>query len=554
MKLLGILFFCCLVSITACAQSQQHSDTITTNDLSVAEKLIGLEFDETERKQMLSDVQEMPATFKGMRSHSIDNSIPPAFDFNPVPQGVTFDKTQYPIVWDLPTSVEVPKNEERLAFYSIPELAWLLKNQKITSTQLTKVYLNRLKKHGETLECVITITEEMALAQAKRADDEIKAGKYRGLLHGIPYGVKDLLAVEGTKTTWGAMPYKDQVIEETATVVKKLEAVGAVLVAKLTLGALAWGDVWYGGVTKNPYNLEQGSSGSSAGSASAVVAGLVGFAIGTETLGSIVSPSTRCSASGLRPSYGRVSRTGAMALSWTMDKIGPICRSAEDCAIVFNTIVGTDGKDQSLIDLPFNYNATTSLSDLRIGYIKDYFEADYRNKAKDSASLEVLRSLGADLKPVSLPNTLPLGSMYPILSVEAAAAFDELTRSNQDSLMVRQIKNAWPNTFRYSRFVPAVEYIQANRLRYELIQQMHEVMKDFDVIVTPSYGGSQLFITNLTGHPCVVVPNSYQPDERPSSISFIGNLYDEGKLLTIARAFQKATDFEDKHPQLFYPE
>jgi len=548
--LLPTLFFC-LSFLASCAQKPESK--ITTDHIKNAEQLYGLEFTEAERELMLEDVRETAADYEAMRQISIPNSIPMALDLNVIPPGMTFDKTQYPIDWDLPKNVSVPTNKNELAFYTVAQLASLLKNKQITSTELTKIYLNRLKKYGDTLQCVITITEEVALVQAKRADEELAAGKYRGPLHGIPYGIKDLLAVKGTKTTWGATPYKDQVIDETATIVKKLEVAGAVMTAKLTLGALAWGDVWYGGVTKNPWNLEQGSSGSSAGSASATVAGLVAFSIGTETLGSIVSPSTRCSASGLRPTYGRVSRTGAMALSWSMDKIGPICRTAEDCALVFHAIIGTDGKDQSLVDLPFNYNPNTPLSDLRIGYLKDLFKADYFNKKNDSLSLEVLKRLGANLKAVQLPDEIPVAALRPILSVEAAAAFDELIRSNLDSTLVRQIRFAWPNVFRAARLVSAVEYVQANRLRYMLIQQMNELMKDYDVIVSPSFGGTQLLITNLTGHPCVVVPNGYQGKEGgfPASISFIGNLYDEGKILTIAKAYQKATDFEDRHPDFF---
>lgn len=531
--------------------AQSYQDTLNIRQIAVAEKVMGLDFTEEERALMLPDVIENLGRIYTMRQYQIPNHVPPALDFNPIPAGVSFSKVQYPLVWDTPAEVKLPNNKEELAFYSIMELASLLKSKKISSTELTQIYLRRLKKYGDTLQCVITILETEALQQARQADEEIAKGKYRGFLHGIPYGVKDLLAVKGTKTTWGAMPYKDQTIEETATVVKKLEAAGAVLVAKLTLGALARGDVWYGGVTKNPWNLAQGSSGSSAGSASATVAGLVAFAIGTETLGSIVSPSTRCSATGLRPTYGRVSRAGAMALSWSMDKIGPICRSAEDCAIVFQAIIGADGKDQSTLDLPFNYNATTPLSQLRIGYLKTHFEEDYPSKKQDSLSLLVLQSLGAQLIPVDLPKEIDVSALRLILTVESAAAFDELTRSNLDSLMVQQNRYAWPNTFRQSRLVPAVEYLQANRLRYQLIQQTHEIMKNFDVIVAPSFGGNQLLLTNLTGHPCVVVPNAHQTNSNPSSISFIGNLYDEGKLLNIARAYQKATDFEDIHPPFF---
>ncbi|MDH5380443.1 MAG: amidase, partial [Cyclobacteriaceae bacterium] len=312
--------------------------------------------------------------------------------------------------------------------------------------------------------------------------------------------------------------------------------------------ALAMGDVWYGGVTKNPWNLEQGSSGSSAGSASATVAGLVGFSIGTETLGSIVSPSTRCGASGLRPSYGRVSRTGAMALSWSMDKIGPICRTALDCALVFNAIYGPDEIDQTLYDFPFNFDATKDVTKLKVGYLKDYFE-NSRNKENDEKSLEAIRALGIEPIAVTFPEDLPISSLRIILVAESAAAFDELTRSNRDDLLVRQDKGAWPNSFRNSRFIPAVEYINANRVRYQLIQEMHKIMKEYDVIVTPSFGGSQLLITNLTGHPCVVIPNGVNEEGSPTSISFLGNLFEEGKLLELATAVQNNTDFEDAHPE-----
>jgi Asp-tRNA(Asn)/Glu-tRNA(Gln) amidotransferase A subunit family amidase len=410
------------------------------------------------------------------------------------------------------------------------------------------MYLERLKKYGSKLECVITLTEELALQQAKRADAEIAAGKYRGLLHGIPYGAKDLLATKGYPTTWGAAPYKEQVINEDATVIKRLEEAGAVLVAKLTMGALAWGDVWYGGKTRNPWNLEQGSSGSSAGSASATSAGLVAFAIGTETWGSIVSPSTRCGVTGLRPTYGRVSRSGAMALSWSMDKIGPICRSVEDCAIVFNAIYGPDGKDQTLYDLPFNYETGVDISTLRIGYLKEAFEKDTTNTAFNERALETLSLMGIKLIPLELPQ-LPVYDISFILSAESAAAFDELTRSNRDDLLVRQIKNAWPNVFRQSRFIPAVEYINANRIRYLMIQEMAKIMERIDVYVTPSFG-ENLLLTNLTGHPCVVVPNGFNEKGSPVSISFIGKLFGEAEALALAKKYQDATGFHLKHPAL----
>jgi Asp-tRNA(Asn)/Glu-tRNA(Gln) amidotransferase A subunit family amidase len=338
-------------------------------------------------------------------------------------------------------------------------------------------------------------------------------------------------------------------IDADATVIQHLEKAGAVLVAKTTLGELAWGDVWFGGRTRNPWNLEQGSSGSSAGSASATSAGLVAFSIGTETWGSIVSPSTRCGVTGLRPTYGRVSRAGAMALSWSMDKIGPICRTVEDCAVVFNAIYGPDGVDQTVVDLPFNYNPTVKLSQLRIGYLQSAFERDTTNKANNEAVLAKLRELGAKLTPIELPD-YPINDLSFILSAEAAAAFDELTRSGKDELLVRQIRNAWPNAFRASRFIPAVEYIQANRVRHLVIQAMAKLMENIDVYVAPSFGGNNLLLTNLTGHPCVVLPNGFDKRGSPTSISFMGRLYDEATTLAVAKAYQDATDFHRKHPPL----
>lgn len=390
------------------------------------------------------------------------------------------------------------------------------------------------------------------MKQAKRADEELSAGQYRGPLHGIPWGAKDLLATKGYKTTWGAMPYKDQVIDKNATVVERLEEAGAVLLAKLTMGALAWGDVWFGGKTKNPWNLEEGSSGSSAGPGAATAAGLVGFSIGTETWGSIVSPSTRCGVTGLRPTFGRVSRYGAMALSWSMDKIGPMCRSVEDCALVFQAIHGPDGKDSSVADLPFNWDPDLDIAKLRMGYVKSAFEEDREIKewkANDEATLETLRSLGVNLIPIELPD-YPIDVMSFILSAEAAAAFDELTRGNRDELLVRQIKKAWPNVFRQARMIPAVEYIQANRVRTLVMEAMAELMSKIDVYVVPSFVGSNLLMTNLTGHPAVVLPNGFTEKGTPTSISFVGKLYGEAETLAVAKAYQGATDFHLKHPLL----
>lgn len=523
---------------------------ITTQDIASAEKIINLRFTQKERKLMKENLEENAADYAKLRKVSLANDVPPAIQFSPIVPGMGFEKERKPSALPENTTIERPGNLDELAFYPVTALSELIRTRKVTSMELTQMYLSRLKKFGPRLECIITLTEELALAQAKRADEEIAIGRYRGPLHGIPWGAKDLLATKGIKTTWGAMPYKDQMIDVNATVVERLEKAGAVLVAKLTMGALAWGDVWFGGKTRNPWNYEQGSSGSSAGSASATASGLVGFAIGTETWGSIVSPSTRCGVTGLRPTYGRVSRAGAMALSWSMDKIGAICRSVEDCALVFEAIYGPDGKDLTIVDLPFNWDPALDVKSLRICYLKKAFEKDYPAKKNDAASLDVLRSLGMELIPFDLPEDLPVEAIAFILNAEAAAAFDELTRSNRDDLMVRQGKNAWPNVFRQARFIPAVEYIQANRIRTLLMEEMAERMKGLDVYVAPSFGDNNLLLTNLTGHPAVVVPNGFDEKGLPTSISFIGNLFDEAKALRAAQAFQQATSFHLKHPVL----
>jgi len=524
-------------------------EKISSKDIEEAEKIVGLRFTSKERRLMIPDLKDNLSNYKELRKLAIQNRVPPAVVFNPVVPGMTFEKEQKPFSLPENFEVQVPQNFEDLAFYPVTALAQLIRSRKITSTQLTQLYLSRLKQYGPKLECVVTLTEEPALKQAKRADKEIAAGRYRGPLHGIPWGAKDLLATKGIKTTWGTTPYKDQIPDEDATVVKRLEEAGAVLVAKLTLGELAWGDVWFGGKTKNPWDLSQGSSGSSAGSASSTAAGLVGFALGTETWGSIVSPSTRCGTSGLRPTFGRVSRTGAMALSWTMDKIGLICRTVEDCALVFDAIYGPDGLDLTVVDLPFNWDPALDLKKIRIGYLKKAFEADYKNKKNDQAVLESLKSLGVELVPFDLPN-LPVNACSFILNAEAAAAFEELTLTNRDDLMKRQERDAWPNAFRNSWFIPAVEYIQANRLRSLLMQAMAEKMKEIDVYVAPSFADDNLLLTNLTGHPAVVVPDGFDEKGRPTSISFIGNLYEEAKTLRAAKAFQDATQFHLKHPKL----
>jgi Asp-tRNA(Asn)/Glu-tRNA(Gln) amidotransferase A subunit family amidase len=523
---------------------------ITKQVIEYAQKVIGLEFTDSEQDSMMDGLNDQLKSYEAIRNFNLNNNVPPSLIFNPVPAGFKFNNEQLSLEFSSYSYAKMPSDKNDLAYYSIGELAELMRTKKISSTELTKFYLERLKKFGPQLECVITLTEELALKQAKLADEEIAQGKYRGMLHGIPYGAKDLLSTKLYKTTWGAEPFKEQIIDSDAEVIKRLEKAGAVLVAKLTMGALAWGDVWFGGKTRNPWNVNEGSSGSSAGSASAVSAGLIPFAIGTETWGSIISPSTVCGVTGLRPTYGRVSRDGAMALSWSMDKIGPICRNAEDCAIVFNSIYGADGKDQTLFDLPFNYNNKINFKGLKIGYLKNDFDKDYDFKKQDVSSLEILKKSGAELVPIEIPSEFPIGSLSIILSSEAASAFDELTRYNKDDMLKRQIKNAWPNEFRVSRFITAVEYVNANRIRYLLIQKMADLFKEVDFYIAPSWEGDNLLLTNLTGHPAVVLPNGFSDDGTPTSITFIGNLFDEGKIIAAAKFLQDASDFHKKHPDL----
>ncbi len=544
----GALILMTMLASTTIAQTD--SMKIKPSDIAAAETVIGLSFTDAERDSMRESLMENLALYEKLRTVQIGNSVPPAIQFNPLPVGFTLPRERRPIEFTKKGKIQRPADLNDLAFYSVGELAELIRTRQVSATELTVLCLERLRKFDPQLHCVITLTEKTALQQAAKADAEIKAGKYRGPLHGIPYGAKDLLAVKGYKTTWGTPPYEDQLINEDATVIKKLEEAGAILVAKLSLGELAWGDVWTREKTRNPWDTSQGSSGSSAGSASAVAAGLVPFAIGTETWGSIVSPSTRCGTTGLRPTYGRVSRTGAMALSWTMDKIGPICRTVEDCAIVFNALIGPDGIDLTLVDAPFNYSPQVDLSKLRLGYLSADFKADTGFAATNDATLAKLRELGVNLVEIKLPD-YPIDAMSIILAAEAAAAFDELTRSGRDDLMIRQIKNAWPNVFRASRLIPAVEYIQASRLRQMVIQEMAKLMESVDLYLSPSFEGNNLLLTNLTSHPCVVLPNGFDSTGHPVSITFVGRLYDEATLLSVARRYQDTTDFHLKHPEAF---
>ena len=532
---------------------------ITAQSIAAAEEIAGIQFTDAQREAMVKDLQKQREQIDQLHAVHLDNATPPAVQFNPLLPGMKLDTKQKPIVRSVVRAGAAPKAVEELAFRPVTELAAMIRAKQVTSLALTRMYLDRLKRFDPVLQCVVTLCEERALAQAAAMDAEIARGKYRGPLHGIPWGAKDLLAVKGYPTTWGTPPFKDQRLDHDATVVQRLDAAGAVLVAKLSLGELAMGDVWFGGTTKNPWKVDQGSSGSSAGPASATSAGLVAFAIGSETLGSISSPSTRCGVTGLRPTFGRVPKTGAMALSWSMDKLGPICRSVEDCALVLDAIRGSDGQDLTVHDASFNFDVQEPLSRIRVGYFQREFDlpetgADgkpqHSTKKFDDAALTVLGRLGVKPIPVAIPDA-PYNAVRILLDVEAAAAFDELTRSGRDAEMTRQTPDAWPTSFRESRFVPGVDYVNANRVRTTIMQQWAKLFETVDVIVTPTGGGWQLVATNLTGHPAVILPNGFRENGTPVSLTFLGNLYGEAALCRVAMAYQQATDFHTKHPAQF---
>ncbi len=537
------------------AQTQQAQpqapQKIAQEMLRCAEQLIGVDLDESQEAMALSGVNRNLANYETLRKIEIPLDTEPATAFHPATPGKKSKTTRTRLKM---SKVELPKfkSTEDLAFCTVTQLAELVRTKQVSPVDLTKMYLERLKKYGPKLLCVVTLTEELALKQAEEAEREIKRGKYRGPLHGIPCGVKDLFATKGIKTTWGAEPFRNQMIDYDSTVVERLNNAGAVLLAKLSMGALAMGGRWFAGMTRNPWQPEetnQGSSGSSAGSASATSAGLVGFSIGTETLGSIVSPSSRCGVTGLRPTYGRISRFGAMGLSWTMDKIGPICRGVEDCALVLDALYGPDDRDITVEDVPFNWNPDRPLSQMRIGYVKSEFEqGDDERKKMHQAALDALRGAGAKLEPIELPR-FSAQSLRIILNAEAAAAFDDITRDGRVNQLSGQTANDWPNSFRTSRFIPAVEYIRAQRARTLLMREMDKLMAKWDVFVTPAPRSDSLLITNLTGHPAVVLPCGFI-NNLPQAIMFTGNLYDEAAPLRVAMAYQRATRWREMHPKL----
>jgi Asp-tRNA(Asn)/Glu-tRNA(Gln) amidotransferase A subunit family amidase len=549
----------------ALAALAQDRPQVTEEMLRQAEWIAGVPLDDEKRKLMLQGLGSQLEAFEKLRAVPIDNAVPPAVWFQAahVPSGEAKTELQFNA-----TVNERPAADDDLAFASVAELAGMLRGRKISARELAEFYLARLKRFDPVLQAVVSLTEDLATKEAAEADRLLaRGGSPSSPLLGIPWGAKDLLAVPGYPTTWGAPPYKNQVRPEKATVVERLEQAGAVLVAKLTLGSLAWGDVWFGGVTKNPWKVDQGSSGSSAGPAAATAAGLVGFAIGSETLGSIVSPCTRCGVTGLRPTFGRVSKHGAMALAWTMDKLGPIARSAEDCALIFAAIHGADPRDPSSVSAGFRWPAGDPRK-LRVGYLRDLFEEDRAARIQneeqkalvresqefDRETLDTLRRIGFNLIPLELPKTYPVDALRIILTAEAAACFDDLTRSGRDAELVRQERNAWPTTFRTGQMIPAVEYIRANRIRSMVMAEMEEWFRQADVYVAPSFGGQNLLLTNLTGHPAVVLPNGFRAaDGTPTSITFTGRLWGEAEALAVAHAYQQATDFHRRRPTVPLP-
>ena len=528
--------------------ASEDADAITEATFAEAEKLAGVQFTAKERTQMLQGIKGEVSRYGQRRSKELPNGLGPAAVVDPRVPGVTVVDISNRFVRSNGSPGPLPSTDEGIAFAPVTTLASWIQRRELTSQRLTEIYLKRLRAIGPKLECVVTLTADRGLRQAKAADNEIAAGNYRGPLHGIPWGAKDLLDTAGIKTTWGATPYKDRVPDKDAAVVKRLDQAGAVLVAKTTLGALAYGDRWFDGRTNNPWNLEQGSSGSSAGSAAGTAAGLFGFSLGTETLGSIVSPCMRCGTTGLRPTFGRVARTGAMALCWSLDKIGAICRTVEDCALVLDAIRGADPDDPSSIDMPFEFDATRSVKGMRIGYSPKWFEGD-RVSDLDRAVLEVVRRLGIELVQIELPDW-PYGSLMTILSVEAAAAFEELTLSDRDDELVWQSPRAWPNSFRQTRFTPAIEFVQAQRFRRQVMEMMSEKFANIDAMISPSYAASLLLITNNTGHPSVTIRCGFNDNGTPHGITLLGRLFDEGTMCNLAMAIEKQLGVWDKRPTI----
>ena len=532
----------------ALAAVARDAATITIDMLQDAQRIAGVSFTPDEQRRLLEKLngaRGYVAGFERLRAAGLGNSAQPAIVFNPVPPGKQLPTERHPLRRQK-IDVPMPRSDEQLAFLPLTHLSRLVESRQITPTDLTKLYLARLKKFDPQLHCVVNLTEELALRQARQADQEIAAGTYRGPLHGIPFGLKDLLAVRGVKTTWGMSPYEDRVIDTDATVYSRLTKAGAILIAKLSTGALAVTAQWFGGVTRNPWNTQQDASGSSAGPGSATAAGLVGFSIGTDTGGSIIGPSTRNGVSGLRPTFGRVSRYGAMTLAWTQDTIGPMCRSSEDCALVLDAIHGPDGKDNTVLDLPFNWDASADVSKLRVGYLRaaDDSPIDEETRRNNENALSVIRSLRITVLPFALPD-VPIEAIDFIRYAETAAAFDDAMRAG----VLPQVEQGpeqsrRPDEIRAGHFIPAVEFIQANRLRMRVMEQVDAALGDLDLFI-----GSNQAVTNRTGHPVISIPNGFSRGS-PTALHLTGKLFGEQQILLVAHAFQANTDFHLQHPRV----
>jgi len=548
----------CLCSSPGLAAPAQ--DPITPETIAAAETLFGLELGAADRTEIIEGLSEYREDYLQLRAFPFDPFIVPSLVFNPVPAWMTFPTEREPFRY---SDVEVvrPANLEDAAFYTVPQLAKLLRTGQVTSTELTRIYLDRLKRYNPTYLFAVTITEALALGQAAQADAEIAEGNYRGPLHGIPYGIKDLFSVAGYPTSWGAEPFRDRVFDQDATVVRRLEEAGAVLVAKLSTGRLATGEHWYGGTTRCAWNPAWGAGGSSAGPGSATAAGCVGFSIGTESAGSMISPCDVNGVTGLRPTFGRVSRIGMMTTSWSFDKVTPICRSAEGCAIVFNAIYGPDGVDNTIIDLPFNWNPDFNIHDLRIGYRTTFLEGELmpgdpadrlQIRRATQEAVDLFQEAGFDLVPLDFENTRtvhdPCSHAAGIMMMcENAAANDAIFRS-ANMAALDELDTNWPQYWKESHFIPAVEYIQASRCRTVVMEAMQDMMANVDVYLEITW--TSQWDTNLTGQPYVVVPAGFLSSGRPISVSFVGQLFGEAELLAVAKWYQEATGYHLAHPEL----
>ena len=534
-------------------KSTIRAQNISVSEIIDTEKMYDLHFTDAKRDSMVNQLNANLKFYQYLHGFNLPNSVPLPNWFDPVLPTMTFDTKQQPINWNISAGVAMPADTNQLAFYTIAQLSSLLRHHTITSVQLSRFFINRLKKYGDTLHSVISLTEQIAMEQAKRADLAFKKGIYKSPLQGIPYGLKDLFAVKGTRTTYGTPPFKDQVIDEDAFVYQQLEKAGAVLIAKLSMGELAMDDIWFGGQTKNPWNLQQGSNGSSAGSASATVAGLLPFAIGTETYGSIVAPSAVCGATGLRPTFGSVARTGGMNLAWTSDRIGPICRDAEDAAMVFASIHGSDVYDRASRKMPFNYTGNVDLKNIKVAYAKNYIDTLPGNSA-EKAVIKTLQQAGVQIIAIDFPSNLHTNDLLTtIWGVESAAAFDPLTRLGKDSQMVQQWQSRYPNMFRSARFIPAVEYLTICRLRYMVMQEAFPLLSKYDIIIVPSMADEPMALTCLTGNPCITLPAGIAAaGGAPPSITFIGGkLFSEALIAAFAKKFQHLTHYQLQHPPMF---